>query len=74
MPNWAGWLTRPFISAYWSWAGIVDGLQDNYRRWVDDVTDTWLAPATVCLVVLLLHLIIGLFLAYVGIKKPQWRE
>lgn len=74
MPEWAGWLTRPFISAYWSWGGIVDGLQKGYHRYVVEVTDTWLSPAFWCFVVLLLHLIIGIVLAYLGVKKPRWQH
>lgn len=72
LPGWAGWLTRPFISAYWSWAGSMDSVQRDYLRYVDEVTDTWLAPFAVCLAVLIAHLLIGLFLAYVGVKKPRW--
>lgn len=72
LPNWAGWLTRPFISAYWSWAGAVDHLQSGYQRWVDEVTDTWLAPGMLCLAILVIHVIVGVVLAYLGVKKPRW--
>jgi len=41
-PEWAGWMTRPFISAYWSWAGFMDGMQSNYLRYIKEVTETWL--------------------------------
>ncbi len=74
LPGWAGWITRPFISAYWSWAGSMDSLQRDYLRYVDEVTDTWLAPFVACLAVLMAHMLIGLFLAYIGVKKPRWRE
>ncbi len=74
MPDWAGWLTRPFISAYWSWAGIVDSLESNYHRYVGEVTDTWLSPALWCFVVLIVHLIAGIALAYLGVKKPRWQH
>jgi len=74
MPEWAGWLTRPFISAYWSWAGIVDSLQGNYHRYVGEVTDTWLSPAGWCFVVLLLHFVVGVVIAYLGVKRPRWHH
>jgi ABC-type multidrug transport system ATPase subunit len=74
LPNWAGWLTRPFISAYWSWAGIMDGMERDYHRYIEEVTDTWLGPMWLSFVVLLLHVAIGLFIAYVGVKKPKWES
>ncbi len=72
LPEWAGWLSRPFISAYWSWAGIMDGMQRDYFRYIGEVTDTWLAPMWLAFLVLLVHVALGLFIAYVGVKKPRW--
>ena len=72
LPSIAGWATRPFISAYWSWAGIMNSLESSFRTAVDRVTETWLAPAWVCFAVLLAHVAVGLFLAYLGVKKSRW--
>ncbi len=72
LPEWAGWLSRPFISAYWSWAGIMDGMQRDYFRYIEEVTDTWLAPMWLAFLVLLVHVALGLFIAYIGVKKPRW--
>ncbi|MCB1093790.1 MAG: ABC transporter permease, partial [Verrucomicrobiae bacterium] len=44
LPPVADWATRPFISAYWSWAGIMNSLEGSYRSAVDQVTETWLSP------------------------------
>jgi len=75
LPFLAAWATRPFISAYWTWAGIMDSLEPKYLGYVKDVTQpTWLSPVSICYAVLVVHVIIGLFLAYVGVKKPKWRE
>jgi ABC-type multidrug transport system ATPase subunit len=74
LPEWAGWLTRPFISAYWSWAGIMDGMERDYYRYIKEVTDTWLGPMWLCFAVLGLHVAIGLFIAYVGVKRPKWEN
>lgn len=74
LPVWAAWMTRPFISAYWSWAGVMDSLNPKHLRYVEEVTETWLAPVTICYAVLLLHVLAGLFFAYAGVKKAQWRE
>ena len=72
LPSWAGWLSRPFISAYWSWAGIMDGMERDYFRYIEEVTDTWLAPMWLSFVVLIVHVALGLFIAYIGVKKPRW--
>lgn len=72
LPEIAGWATRPFISAYWSWAGVMNSLEGSYRSAVDKVTDTWLAPTTVCYAVLGAHILAGLFFAYLGVKKSRW--
>lgn len=72
LPKAIMWLTVPFISAYWSWAGIVDGMERGYLRYIRDVTDTWLAPMWLCFLVLLVHIAAGLFIAYIGVKRPRW--
>lgn len=72
LPPVADWVTRPFISAYWSWAGIMNSLEAGFRTAVDRVTETTLAPVWACYAVLLAHLATGLFLAYVGVKKSRW--
>ncbi|MEM9282032.1 MAG: ATP-binding cassette domain-containing protein [Verrucomicrobiota bacterium] len=74
LPEWAGWLSRPFISAYWSWAGVMDGMESNYLRYIREVTETWLAPMLVCFFVLLIHVILGLFIAFIGVKRPKWEN
>lgn len=72
LPEWAGWLTRPFISAYWSWSGVMDGVQSNYLRYIKEVTETWLGPMWLSFAVLITHVAVGLFIAYIGVKRPRW--
>lgn len=74
LPEWAGWLTRPFISAYWSWAGIMDGMERDYLRYIKEVTDTWLGPMWLGFAVLGLHVLVGLFVSYIGVKRPKWEN
>ena len=74
LPDWAGWLTRPFISAYWSWSGIMDGMEKDYLRYIREVTDTWLGPMWLGFLVLLIHIVLGLFISYVGVKRPRWEN
>ncbi len=73
LPSAIGWITRPFIAAYWSWSGFLESMRDT--RLYDivlDVTQTHLSAVPVCFWVLGTHVIIGLFLAYMGSKNSQW--
>jgi ABC-type multidrug transport system ATPase subunit len=72
LPELFGWITRPFISAYWSWAGIMDGMERGYLRYIKEVTDTWLGPMWLSFLVLVAHVAIGIFIAYIGVKRPRW--
>ncbi|MDF1815788.1 MAG: ATP-binding cassette domain-containing protein [Verrucomicrobiales bacterium] len=74
LPSIAAWATRPFISAYWTWAGIMDSLDPKHLRYVKEVTETWLSPVSICYLVLIVHIAAGLLLAYIGAKRAQWRE
>lgn len=74
LPAWAGMLTRPFISAYWSWAGIMDGMEKSYFRYIDEVTDTWLGPMWLGFAVLVVHVALGLFAAFIGVQRPKWEN
>ncbi len=64
--------TRPFISAYWGWAGSVDALQANVHSAVKSVIDTSLSDRSYCLYVLVAHIGIGLLAAWIGARRPQW--
>lgn len=64
--------TRPFISAYWGWAGSVDGLQANVHNAVKSVIDTSLSDRSYCLYMLVAHIGVGLLGAWIGARRPQW--
>ncbi len=72
LPDWATWVARPFISAYWAWAGGVDGMLPSYLRFIKETTATWIAPAGVSAAVLLMHFFIGLILCFVGVSRNRW--
>lgn len=71
LPAAGEWLARPFISAYWAWSGCVSSLDSRTLGAVDKVVETSLQPAWLGLLVLGIHLAIGLFVAYVGVKKNK---
>lgn len=64
---------QPFIVAYWSWSGSLNTMKStSFYDGVRAITSTNLEPANLAIFVLSIHLIIGLTLAYAGIKKSQW--
>lgn len=63
---------QPFISAYWSWSGIVSSLEPRFYNAVDVVTDATLRPTLWCAGVLLAHLLAGTVLAIAGAGKVRW--
>ncbi len=64
--------TRPFISAYWSWSGSVDGLETKVLTAVKSVIDTSLSSREACLYTLGLHVAVGLAAAWIGTRRHQW--
>jgi hypothetical protein len=63
---------QPFISAYWSWSGIVRSLDDRFFAAVDTVTEASLRPVNFCLLALGLHLVIGIVLSFAGASRSRW--
>lgn len=58
---------RPFVAAYWSWSGALQGLRETrYYDVLELVVPTTLSAASLCFWVLLLHIIFGIFLAWLG--------
>ncbi len=75
LPHTVGEFTRPFISAYWAWAGSLDHLQTGYYDAVKDVTQTPIDPgSSTCITILAAQIILGLILTYIGIKRHQWEH
>ncbi|MEO0448613.1 MAG: ABC transporter, partial [Verrucomicrobiota bacterium] len=65
---------QPFISAYWSWSGIVRSLEPRYFTAVDTVTDASLQGTTLCLAVLAAHLFVGIIIAFIGAGRARWNH
>ncbi len=64
--------TRPFISAYWAWSGSVEALQTQVHEAVKSVVETSLSPVDLCQYMLAIHILVALFLAWLGARRPQW--
>ena len=73
LPDTLARLTRPFIAAYWSWAGAILTLRDTrFYDLILKITKTDLAALPVCYWVLSAQLVLGLFLAYLGCRRGVW--
>jgi ABC-type multidrug transport system ATPase subunit len=74
LPDFLGVITRPWISAYWAWSGYLQTLKDTrFYDLVKAITETPLASFGVSLWILLIHLLMGLVLAYFWMRRSQWR-
>jgi ABC-type multidrug transport system ATPase subunit len=72
LPAILGDAVRPFISAYWSWSGILQTLKnERYYDIVQTVAQSPLSPLSLCLWVLVAHIAAGLFAAWIGCEKRQ---
>jgi hypothetical protein len=73
LPKALGWVTRPFIAAYWGWSGYIETMRDTrFYDIVQMTSRTDLAPFAVCGWVLLAHVLAGLILAYFGARESRW--
>jgi hypothetical protein len=73
LPDWLGGIARPFIAAYWSWSGVLQTLKgERYYDIVQMVAQTQLSPASLCIWVLVIHVFIGLFVAWIGCLQARW--
>jgi hypothetical protein len=72
LPEIIGGAVRPFISAYWSWSGILQTLKsERYYDIVQTVAQSPLSPLGLCVWVLAAHIAAGLFVARLGCERRQ---
>ena len=70
LPDPLGLLARPFIAAYWSWSGVLQTLrEERYYDILQMVVQTTLSPAWLCFLVLAVHIVAGLLLAWLGCQR-----
>jgi ABC-type multidrug transport system ATPase subunit len=73
LPDAAARLSRPFIAAYWSWAGAIQTLRDTrFYDLILTITKTELAAVPVCYWVLIAQTALGMFVAYLGCQRNAW--
>lgn len=75
LPHYIGYITRPFISAYWAWAGSIEALDTRYQAAIKTITDTPLdSSKTVCFYILGIQIVLGLVASYIGIRRHRWEH
>lgn len=73
LPAALGGALRPFIAAYWSWSGALQSLRETrYYDVLELVIPTTLSAPALCAWVLILHVLFGIFLAWLGCLRAAW--
>ena len=75
LPSYLLWVCRPFINAFWAWAGYFNAmtstrLYDAFRL----TNERWLPTAEMSLVVLGLQSLAGVGLVIYGCRRLRWGE
>ena len=74
LPHFIGLLTRPFIAAFWGWSGYLQTMRDTrFYDIVQSMTQTELTGIELCVWVLAMHALGGIFVAYIGTQNSRWQ-
>lgn len=72
MPRVLGGILHPFVTAYYGWSGMIAGMAPHpVHEAVGTLVRTSLAPPSLALSVLALHILIGLVVARLGLRKAR---
>jgi hypothetical protein len=69
-PQALGHGVHPFITAHYGWSGIIDTLQQTpFFDPIDQFVKTWFAAPNLAMIMLGVHTLVGVALAYVGLRR-----
>lgn len=72
LPQALGHVVHPFITAHYGWSGIIDSLKDTaYFAPIDQLVKTWFAPTSLAMIMLGVHFVVGVVLAFVGLGRRR---
>lgn len=72
MPRVLGGVLQPFVTAYFGWSGIIAGMAPHpIHEAVGTLVRTSLASPSFALSALALHILIGLVITGLGLRKPR---
>jgi hypothetical protein len=73
LPELIGNFTRPFIAAYWSWAGQLRSMTEtSHYVGIKAAAPTDFADLPLCTYILAAHILIGCTAAYIGCRRHLW--
>lgn len=73
LPEVLVWLCRPFINAYWAWAGYFGSMIESQFYTAFRVHSSEFVPgATVACLVLVMHAALGVSMVFWGCQKKRW--
>ena len=69
-PKILGHVVHPFITAHYGWSGIIDSLEKTaYFTPIDKLVKTWFATPDLAMIMLGVHFLVGVVLAFVGLRR-----
>ncbi len=69
-PQTLGHVVHPFITAHYGWSGIIDSMQKTaYFTPIDHFVKTWFATPNLAMIMLGVHFVVGIVLAFVGLRR-----
>ncbi|MBE2283419.1 MAG: ATP-binding cassette domain-containing protein [Prosthecobacter sp.] len=69
-PTALGHVVHPFITAHYGWSGIIDSLQKTpFFEPIDLFVKTWFAAPNLAMIMLGVHFLVGVVMAYVGLRR-----
>lgn len=73
LPEVLVWICRPFINAYWGWAGYFGSMLDSrvYDAYRLESAE-WIPSPSLAILVLLLHFIVGALMVFLGCQQKRW--
>jgi len=73
LPEVLVWICRPFINAYWGWAGYFGSMRETriYDAYRMDSAD-WIPSPELATLVLLLQFLVGAIMVFWGCQQKRW--
>lgn len=70
LPQTLGHVVHPFMTAHYGWSGIIDSLQKTpFFHPIDLLLKTWFATPNLAMIMLGIHFVVGMVLAFVGLRR-----
>lgn len=69
-PQALGYVVHPFITAHYGWSGIIDSMGETvFFKPIDHFVRTWFATPNLAVLMLGVHFLVGVVMAYIGLRR-----